>query len=57
MAEFTFVPRGDSTTVTWAIYGPSPYVSKVMSTFVDMDRMIGSDFETGLQALKAVAEK
>ena len=57
IAEFTFVPRGDSTTVTWAIYGPSPYVSKVMSTFIDMDKMIGNDFEAGLQTLKALAEK
>jgi len=57
MAEFTLVPRGDSTTVTWAIYGPSPYISKVMSTFLNFDTMIGKDFEVGLQSLKALAEK
>ena len=56
-AEFSAVPRGDNTTVTWAMYGPSPYIAKVMQAVVNMDRMIGTDFEAGLQSLKAVAEK
>lgn len=56
-AEFRMVPAGDSTTVTWSMYGPSPYVAKVMGTLFDMDRMIGTDFETGLANLKAIAEK
>lgn len=57
MAEFTLVPAGDSTTATWAMYGPSPYVAKVMGTFFDLDKMIGDDFEAGLAALRTVAEK
>jgi len=56
-AEFTMSPQGDNTTVTWAMYGPSPYVAKVMGTVINMDRMIGTDFEAGLANLKAVAEK
>jgi uncharacterized protein YndB with AHSA1/START domain len=56
-AEFTMEPRGENTTVTWAMYGPSPYVAKLMGTFFNMDRMIGTDFEAGLANLKAVAEK
>jgi len=56
-AEFSAVPRGDNTTVIWAMYGPSPYIAKVMQTVMNMDRMIGTDFEAGLQSLKAVAEK
>jgi uncharacterized protein YndB with AHSA1/START domain len=56
-AEFTMVPTGDNTTVTWAMYGPSPYVAKIMGTLFNLDRMIGNDFETGLAALKTVAEK
>src|SRR6476619_442894 len=31
-AEFTAVPGDDTTTVTWAMYGPSPYFAKVMQT-------------------------
>jgi uncharacterized protein YndB with AHSA1/START domain len=57
IAEFTMVPSGDSTTVTWAMYGPSPFIAKVMGTFFNMDRMIGDDFAVGLANLKTVAEK
>ncbi|MBN9090195.1 MAG: SRPBCC family protein [Reyranella sp.] len=56
-AEFTAAPRGDSTNVTWAMYGPSPYMAKVMQTVMNMDKMIGTDFEAGLASLKTVAEK
>ena len=57
VAGFTLEPNGDSTNVTWAMSGPSPYIVKVMSVFLDMDKMIGKEFETGLANLKAVAEK
>ena len=56
-AEFTLVPSGDTTNVTWAMHGPSPFMSKVMQTFMNFDKMIGTDFATGLASLKTVAEK
>jgi hypothetical protein len=56
-AEFTMVPAGDTTNVTWAMYGPSPFMMKVMGTFMNMDKMIGDDFAVGLANLKTVAEK
>lgn len=56
-AEFTLEPKGDATDVTWAMYGPSNYVSKLMSVFVSMDSMVGKYFETGLANLKAATEK
>ncbi|MHC2625230.1 K+-transporting ATPase KdpF subunit [Bradyrhizobium huanghuaihaiense] len=56
-AEFTFVPQGDTTLVTWAMYGPAPFMSKVMQVFINMDSMIGKDFETGLASLKKLTEK
>jgi uncharacterized protein YndB with AHSA1/START domain len=55
--DFTLVPRGDTTEVTWLMRGPAPFVSKLMGVFVDMDKMIGKDFETGLANLKAASEK
>jgi hypothetical protein len=57
MGEFLLEPKGDGTLVTWAVYGPSPYMSKVIGTFMNIDDMIGRDFEKGLADLKAVAEK
>lgn len=56
-AEYTLTPSGDTTQVTWAMYGPAPYISKLMGVFVSMDKMIGKDFEAGLANLKAAAEK
>ena len=57
MSEFTMVPQGDATEVTWAMYGPNLFVGKVLGLFLDMDRLIGKEFETGLSNLKALAEK
>ena len=57
MAEFILEPKGDSTVVTWAIYGPSPFMSKVMGIFMNIDTMIGKEFDTGLANLKAQMEK
>ena len=57
VATFTMTPDGANTRVTWAMDGPSPYVAKLMGIFVNMDTMIGADFEVGLNNLKAAAEK
>jgi K+-transporting ATPase KdpF subunit len=56
-AEFTFMPQGDATLVTWAMSGPAPFLSKVMQVFINMDSMIGKDFEAGLAGLKKLTEK
>ena len=55
--EFTLQPEGDMTTVRWAMQGPTPYFAKIIHLFIDMDRMVGSDFEAGLANLKAIAEQ
>jgi uncharacterized protein YndB with AHSA1/START domain len=55
-AEFTMLPQGGATNVTWVMHGPAPFMSKVMQVFMNMDRMIGKDFETGLANLKTITE-
>jgi hypothetical protein len=57
IAEFALAVQGDTTNVTWAMYGPATFITKLMGVFVSMDRMVGKDFEAGLANLKAVAEK
>jgi uncharacterized protein YndB with AHSA1/START domain len=57
ISEFTLEPQGDTTMVTWAMYGPSTFMAKIMSIFLSMDKLVGKDFETGLANLKVVAEK
>ena len=56
IAEFTLTPEGDATQITWAMHGPSPYVSKLMQVFFSMDKIVGKDFEDGLANLKVLAE-
>ncbi|HLZ04056.1 MAG TPA: SRPBCC family protein [Bradyrhizobium sp.] len=55
-AEFTMSPLGGATNVIWVMHGPAPFMSKVMQVFMNMDRMIGKDFETGLANLKTITE-
>jgi uncharacterized protein YndB with AHSA1/START domain len=55
--EFRLEPKNGATNVTWAMQGPVPYFAKVIHVFIDMDRMVGKDFEAGLANLKANAEK
>jgi len=55
-AEFTYLPAGDGTEVRWAMSGPRPFMVKLMTVFMDMDGMIGKDFDKGLAALKREAE-
>jgi hypothetical protein len=60
-AEFTMLPQGDAThvttNVTWLMHGPTPFIGKIMHVFINMDRMVGKDFEIGLANLKKLTEK
>ena len=55
-AEFTMLPQGDATNVTWVMQGPASFMSKLMQVFMNLDRMIGKDFEIGLANLKRLTE-
>jgi carbon monoxide dehydrogenase subunit G len=55
-ADFTFTPQGSATNVDWVMTGENRFIGKVMSVFMDFDKMIGKDFEAGLAAMKAAAE-
>jgi uncharacterized protein YndB with AHSA1/START domain len=56
-AEFTMLPQGDATSLNWRMFGPAPFMHRVMQVFMNMDRMIGKDFEAGLSNLKQLTEK
>jgi hypothetical protein len=56
-ADFVLAPKDGGTEVRWVMYGPAPFITKLMGVFVSMDSMIGKDFERGLAQLKAAAEK
>ncbi len=54
---FSLQPDGVSTRTTWSMRGTNVYMLKVMSVFVNMDRMMGKHFESGLENLKRAAEE
>ena len=56
-AEFTMLPQGNATNVHWVMHGPANFMSKVMQVFMNMDKMVGKDFEQGLANLKQLTEK
>jgi len=56
-AEFTMLPQGDVTNLTWTMSGPAVFMSKLIQVFMNLDHMIGRDFEVGLANLKKLAEK
>lgn len=53
---FTFERTPEGSKATWSMEGENNFVSKAMSLFMDMDEMIGADFERGLASLKTVSE-
>lgn len=54
--DFTFVPQGDQTLVTWAMYGPNTLPGKIMSLFFDCQKMQDKSFSEGLASLKSIVE-
>ena len=54
--NFTFKPQGSETLVTWNMAGKSNFAGKAFDLFMDMDKMLGSQFDQGLAQLKAVSE-
>jgi uncharacterized protein YndB with AHSA1/START domain len=54
--DFILESNGAGTNVTWAMLGKNMFVSKLMTVFVNMDKLIGKDFEEGLANLKRVGE-
>jgi hypothetical protein len=55
-AEFTFKPEGNQTVVTWSMTGKNNFIAKAMCMFMNMDSMVGGQFEKGLASMKSVAE-
>jgi hypothetical protein len=53
---FTFAPSPGGSKVTWSMDGENGFMAKAASMFMDMDKLIGGDFEKGLAAMKTAAE-
>jgi hypothetical protein len=55
-AEFTFKSHGHQTEVTWSMSGRSNFVHKAFGLFMNMDKMVGGEFEKGLASMKSIVE-
>jgi uncharacterized protein YndB with AHSA1/START domain len=55
--EFTLVPKGEDTEVTWSMYGKHDFMGKAVCLFMNLDKMIGEKYEEGLANIKKVVEK
>lgn len=55
-AEFTFKPEGAGTVVTWTMTGKNNFIGRAMCLIMNMDKMVGGQFEKGLASIKAVVE-
>ena len=55
-AEFTFKPEGNQTVVTWSMTGKNGFIAKAICLFMNMDKMVGGQFDQGLASMKTVAE-
>ena len=53
---FTFAPVPEGTKVTWTMAGQNNFLGKAASMFMDMDKLVGGDFERGLSALSLQAK-
>ncbi len=54
--EFKFQAQNQETNVMWVMTGRNNFMAKAFCMFINMDKMIGADFDKGLIAMKAVAE-
>ncbi len=54
---FTLTAKGQQTEVKWAMSGENEFMAKLVGIFLDMDALVGKDFEAGLAKLKALAEQ
>ncbi len=57
VARYDVAPVEGGSEVAWSISGKHTFVSKIMCSFMSMDKMIGGEFEKGLAKLKTVVEK
>ena len=54
--EFTLKSEGQQTSLTWSMFGEHSFVEKAFCLFMNMDKMVGGDFEKGLAQIKTISE-
>jgi len=52
--EFLLRPTEAGTEVVWTMESPRTFMTKLVCVFINMERMVGRDFESGLARLREV---
>jgi hypothetical protein len=55
--EFAFAPKGSQTEVTWTMLGKNNFMMKAMHMLMNMEKILGKEFDKGLAAMKIAAER
>lgn len=56
LAEVSLEPEAEGTRVTWSVTGENSFMGRLMCLFLNMDKLVGDEFEKGLQNLKKTLE-
>lgn len=56
LTRFDLVPQGEATEVTWTMNGPRPLIMRLMGPLLNMEKLVGRDFDKGLERLDQVAQ-
>lgn len=56
LTVFTFRPDAGGTRVTWTMTGRNGFLGKLFCLFMNLDKMVGGDFEKGLADIKGIVE-
>lgn len=55
-ADFGFKQEGNQTVITWTMTGKNDFLGKIFSLIMNMDKMVGAQFEQGLGKIKEISE-
>ena len=56
-ATFMMTPSGSGTKITWSMTGDRPFMMKAFSLVMNMDKLVGGDFEKGLANINAIVQQ
>lgn len=56
VVEYSLIPETEGTRFTWAISGDGGFLGKLVSVFIDCEKMFATDMNAGIENLKSLIE-
>lgn len=57
VSDMTLTAKNGGTAVKWSVVGKNSFMGRLFCTFMNMDKMVGGEFEKGLNKLKNIVER